>query len=174
MEKYEILYYLFFAVTIFLSGIWCHKKILSLIQSRRFKKGRKAEKNSRKILEDKGYRVVTAQKKSEASVILDGRNLRYHVRADFLVKKDGKEYIVEVKSGKKAPDILYTPTRRQMLEYYELFPDHDLILLDMNRKELKKVSFPKNRGGNQSGKRFAFIAGIALGIGITSAAFIFT
>jgi len=66
---------------------------------------------------------------------------RYLVRIDYLARKKGKVYVVEVKSGEKIPYITNRETRRQMLEYYLAYQPSGILLLNMKNKSISEVKF---------------------------------
>lgn len=87
---------------------------------KRFSKSRQAEKEAEKILKKNGYAIIDAQKSKPLLITIGDKVHRYLVRIDYLARKRGRVYVVEVKSGEKIPYITNRETRRQMLEYYFL------------------------------------------------------
>ena len=66
---------------------------------------------------------------------------KIEVRLDIIAVKKGKRYIIEVKSGKKEIDPCSPQIRRQLREYAQIFPDHQVLLLDTVRKKLYTIQF---------------------------------
>ena len=99
------------------------------------------EAEAEALLEAQGYTVVDRQAVVEAVMWVDGEERRYAVRLDLLVRKNGQDYVAEVKTGERAPDPTHPPTRRQLLEYALLMPDHGLLLVDMEAGALIEVDF---------------------------------
>jgi len=63
-------------------------------------------------------------------------------RPDFLVEKDGVQYIAEIKTGEVA-NPTNRNTRRQLHEY-SYYSGHDVVLLvDPIKKSIKRLSFQK-------------------------------
>ena len=58
-----------------------------------------------------------------------------------MVKKNGKKYIVEVKTGDTAANPNYSATRRQMLEY-NLASELPLLFVNMDELTVEEVRFP--------------------------------
>ena len=57
------------------------------------------------------------------------------------MKKGGREYYVEVKSGHSATDIGTASTRRQMLEYAMASNQPEMLLLNMETEMISSVQF---------------------------------
>jgi len=128
---------------------------------KRFSKGRKAEKAAEKILTRNGYAIIDVQKSKPLLVTIGDKIHRYVVRIDYLVRKRGKVYVVEVKSGEKIPYITNRETRRQMLEYYLAFQPRGILLLNMKNKSISEVRFQlENTPGKWLNRIVFFILGI--------------
>ena len=108
---------------------------------KRFSKSRQAEKEAEKILRKKGYAIIDAQKSKPLLITIGDKIHRYLVRIDYLARKRGKVYVVEVKSGEKIPYITNRETRRQMLEYYLAYQPSGILLLNMKNKSISEVKF---------------------------------
>lgn len=108
---------------------------------KRFSKSRQAEKEAEKILKKNGYAIIDVQKSKPLLLTIGDKIHRYLVRIDYLVRKKGKVYVVEVKSGEKIPYITNRETRRQMLEYYLAYQPSGILLLNMKNKSISEVKF---------------------------------
>ena len=129
-------------------GIFClilYLKISNWLRTKRlrkrFSKSRQAEKEAEKILKRNGYAIIDAQKSKPLLVTIGDKIHRYLVRIDYLARKKGKIYVVEVKSGEKIPYITNRETRRQMLEYYLAYQPSGILLLNMKNKSISEVKF---------------------------------
>ena len=129
-------------------GIFClvlFIKISNWLRTRRlrkrFSKSRQAEKEAEKILRKNGYAIIDAQKSKPLLITIGDKIHRYLVRIDYLVRKRGKIFVVEVKSGEKIPYITNRETRRQMLEYYLAYQPCGILLLNMKNKIISEVKF---------------------------------
>ncbi|MCK4241000.1 MAG: hypothetical protein KAX30_05200 [Candidatus Atribacteria bacterium] len=128
---------------------------------KRFSKSRQAEKEAEKILKKNGYAIIDAQKSKPLLITIGDKIHRYLVRIDYLVRKRGKVYVVEVKSGEKIPYITNRETRRQMLEYYLAYQPSGILLLNMKNKNISEVKFQFESTSRQWIIRISyFIAGI--------------
>ena len=107
---------------------------------RTFKSGRIAENAAVKFLRSHGYKILASQLREEVIIYVDGEAEKSIVRADYLVRRGWKLYVVEVKSGQqgnaKLPSI-----RRQLLEYYMVYQPDGILLLDMEHKNLQEIRF---------------------------------
>jgi len=108
---------------------------------KRFSKSRQAEKEAEKILRKNGYAIIDAQKSKPLFITIGNKIHRYLVRIDYLARKRGKVYVVEVKSGEKIPYITNRETRRQMLEYYLAYQPSGILLLNMKNRSISEVKF---------------------------------
>jgi Holliday junction resolvase-like predicted endonuclease len=108
---------------------------------RRNRRAHDGEKSAISLLQSKGYRIIGKQVKEKSGMYIDGILHEVEVRVDFIVKKNLKKYIVEVKTGKNAPDPTTPSTRRQLLEYSLIFKGYGVLLVDMEEKRIKKIHF---------------------------------
>ena len=106
----------------------------------RFKRGHAAERNAIRFLQKNGYRIIGAQLRETIVMHINGEPQERIVRADYLVRKGWKTYVVEVKSGQQG-DARLTNVRRQMLEYQLVYRPDGMLLLDMEHRALQKVRF---------------------------------
>ena len=117
------------------------------------------------LLEREGYAVLERQVPGSWTVRADGEPVTFGLRADYLVARDGKRYIAEVKTGRMAPRLSHGPTRRQLLEYSAAFDVHGVILVDADVETITHVEVdlfaprPQRRG---AGAGTAAIVGLLL------------
>ncbi|MBM7855501.1 hypothetical protein JOC37_001898 [Desulfohalotomaculum tongense] len=104
-------------------------------------KSRRAEQKAQKYLQQQGYTIVAVQKRVPIYTKIDGRSYKNHVKADFIVKKGGFKYVVEVKTGKQVAKPTGAGIRRQLLEYYLIYRTDGVLLLDMENKNIHTVEF---------------------------------
>jgi len=110
--------------------------------TRRRSRGRQGELEAPAVLRAAGYTVLDDQANLEGCLEVDGRKHTYDVRADFLVARGQQRYVAEVKTGEKAPDPVHSATRRQLLEYRVLYDVDGVLLVDMEREEIRRVEWP--------------------------------
>ena len=99
------------------------------------------EQEAERLLEDAGYAIVERQVARSWAMSVDGVDTEASVRADLLVKRDGQVFVAEVKTGRLAPDPLYPPTRRQLLEYLFVFDPDGLLVVDVESRSIREVEF---------------------------------
>ena len=112
---------------------------------RTFKSGRIAENAAVKFLRSHGYKILASQLREEVVVYVDGEAEKSVVRADYLVRRGWKLYVVEVKSGQQGNAKL-PAIRRQLLEYYMVYQPDGILLLDMEHKNLQEIRFTYGDG----------------------------
>jgi hypothetical protein len=115
---------------------WARRQIIG-----KASRGRRIEDKAGDVLAGLGYAVITQHPSVPYTWTLDGEPMVVKATPDWLVKKDGKTYLVEVKTGAQA-NPKSAKTRRQMLEYY-LYGNVDGVLyFDGDTGVLQSVSFP--------------------------------
>ena len=104
------------------------------------RKGKKGEKNAKKLLKNSGYKILSTQHKMQGILYEDNKKVSFEVRPDYLVEKNNIIYIAEVKTGLSAL-IGERNTRRQLLEYSKLSNSNKVLLVDLTRKKIKIIKF---------------------------------
>lgn len=138
---------------VFVAGlfVWLYavisKKVRNWNRIKRLKKGKAAESDAKLILKKAGYEIHDYQPQLNYQFLSDHDQVKVNITPDYLVKKDGVVYVVEVKSGEVASNPNYAFTRRQLLEYY-LVSELPLLFVDMETKLIHKIKFPF--GGEKS------------------------
>lgn len=156
------------ALTLKSARWWRRRRML-----RRFARGREGEIRAAGLLARHGFRVVATQATGSWRMKVGGEWHEGHVRADALVSRRGRLFVVEVKTGNKAPDPTSAATRRQLLEYQQVFHPDGILLADMETELLYEVAFapgvsslhPHPDGGYSSlllGSLLGFLAGVLL------------
>lgn len=100
---------------------------------------RVGEEEAERLLERGGYRVVDRQVTGAFTLWIDDEPVALRCRADLLVERRGERFVAEVKTGSRAPDPTHPATRRQLMEYLVAFPVSGVILVDMERRVLRRV-----------------------------------
>lgn len=119
---------------------WSYKLWLRWLRKRRFVEAKRSEKQAANLLEQKGFNIIRYQPTAASLAYVNGKAHTTTIRADFLARKGWRTYVVEVKSGRTAGR-LNARTRRQLLEYQFAFQPDRILLVDMNNKSFKQVSF---------------------------------
>lgn len=137
----QILPYIFIAALSAGLGVFLYRKVQNYFRVKRMRRGQEMEKKAFKVLEKKGYKIVDYQPVLHTEIILDSVPKRFKITPDFKVKKGGREYYVEVKSGHSATDIGSASTRRQILEYALASNQPEMLLLNMETEMISSVQF---------------------------------
>ena len=158
----------FIVIAFFIIGIVVTRYVYRFLAKYNIRKYRKqgvtGEDIARKWLPRNGYEIVSEQKQFIGSWILNGEIRKFKVKPDFIVKRDGELWVIEVKTGTVASPTC-SKTRRQILEYSSICPDHRIALFDATNKHLYKVKFPNlfSSSVNKTSKIWVFIVGVILG-----------
>lgn len=101
----------------------------------------RAEQKAEKWLKRNGFQIIERQQSRPLIIKAGTTHHRYQIRIDFLVKKSGRTYVVEVKSGSQNRHITNRETRRQLLEYFLAYQPDGIILFDMETKKFSEIKF---------------------------------
>lgn len=134
---------------------------------RRAARASRAERAAASVLEAHGYAIIGRQVRQRWSLLADGQELSFHLVADYLVESGGARWVAEVKTGERALDLRYGPTRRQMLEYRQAFGVEGVLLVDAEAESVRSVQFrePPRLGGS-AWPRSALQQLVWLGVGL--------
>ncbi len=159
MEKIQIIY----LAVAFGLGILIYRIMAVYFKKLRgkkfYKRGQKGEIKAEKLLKKAGWKIISSQPKSKGTVVIDGKESKYQVQADFLVEKGKLKAVVEVKTGKAALKPTTGSVRRQLFEYYHLYQEDKLIFVDAPAGKLVEVAFPRKQTVTKSHRIFWFITG---------------
>lgn len=130
-----------------LLGAYLFKRIshlkLRLKLKKRFTHARAKEQSAEDLLKKEGYTIEISQKGFKLPMWVNGEALQYLVRPDAFASKEGKQYLVEVKTGLVAINPKHSATRRQLLEYYHGFAVDGVLLVDAELGEIHNVHFQR-------------------------------
>ncbi|WP_430810258.1 MULTISPECIES: hypothetical protein [unclassified Carboxylicivirga] len=141
-----IIILMLFIIKYKVNNYWQERKV-----RKRFERGNKLELQARNFLKSKGYTIVDYQGNYEHHYIENGERHTASIQPDYIVKKNGRKYIVEVKSGFQAISARNKNTRRQLLEYDYVVENDGVFLLDMENHQMKLVQF-KSKMERRSGR----------------------
>ena len=123
------------------SGRWRSGAVRRRLKAQWLRAGQ-GEARAETLLDRAGWHVVGRQVSQRYDLGVDGAKLSVLVRADFIVKRGGRHYVAEVKTGKHAPRIETPSTRRQLLEYRMVFGVDGVLLVDAEADRISFVEFP--------------------------------
>lgn len=138
------------ALAAVLSALLVRRVLRSRVAHRRARRSLRGEKRAAALLRDHGYRVRDAQLSITYHPRLAGESWPVALRADYLVTRQGKQYVAEVKTGERAPSLGHPPTRRQLLEYSVAFEVDGVLLVDVEAGLVQQVEFPRRAVARRS------------------------
>lgn len=128
-------------------GAYLFKKIshlkLKLKLKKRFTHARAKEQSAEDLLKKEGFTIEISQKGFKLPMWVNGQAMQYLVRPDAFASKEGKRYLVEIKTGLVAIDPKHSATRRQLLEYFHGFAVDGVLLVDAELGEIHNVYFQR-------------------------------
>lgn len=100
------------------------------------------------LLKKSGFQILGKNQKEAVIVRVDDKDHLGSLEAEFTVAKEGKKYVVVVKSGEGSFDSTEPVLRRKLIEYDRIFGLHGILLIDPESGEIHRVSFkfPRERG----------------------------
>jgi hypothetical protein len=101
-----------------------------------------AEIRAARLLARAGFDLVGSQVRGTYELAIDGRPMTILLRADYVVRRRGRSFVAEVKSGHFAPSLENAATRRQLLEYRMAFAVDGVLLVDGETGRIHEVVFP--------------------------------
>ena len=110
-------------------------------QKKRFKRGSELETKAKYFLKRQGYKILQEQAVYYHMFKANGKEKKAKLIIDYVVRKKGKTFLVEVKSGQSAISIQNKFTRRQILEYDFVIENNGILLLDMEHEILELIEF---------------------------------
>lgn len=128
------------------------------------RRGQRGERVAERLLRRSGYAPYARQVRTNYRVQVQGEDFDVQLQADYLVERDGRKLVAEVKTGTQAPRFEHTDTRRQLLEYQLAFEVDSVLLVDVEAGEVREVSFPLTRKAQRErslGLWLAAFAGLA-------------
>jgi hypothetical protein len=157
-------------VAALLVGLALGAFLMSLLRARREQllarernaRGRRGEDRAAQLLAAAGYEIVARQQRASYELRSGVKALRVGLSFDFVVEKDGKQCVAEVKTGALGPQLKHADTRRQLLEYQLASGGGEVLLVDPEREEISAVSFPLHAPAPAPREQAEEIADVAL------------
>lgn len=108
----------------------------------RHNRAQRAEGDAERFLAQQGYAILDRQLTQTWQLRIDDAWHPVSCRADLLLRRRGRLYVADVKTGGKAPNPRSPATRRQLLEYFLVFDVDGVLLVDMEQRRIRTVDFP--------------------------------
>lgn len=109
-----------------------------------YHRAKAAEKRAMDLLTVQGYKIIEVHPKKNIYYYLNGEKKKAYVKADFLVRRYFKKIICEVKTGDKTR-ITQAIIRRQLFDYYYAYGVREVILIDMEKNRIDRITFNDKR-----------------------------
>lgn len=132
--------------------------------------GAEGERRAEPLLQRSGYAVIARQVATTYEVLVDGEPCAVALRADFVVEAEGRRFVAEVKTGRLAPRVESSATRRQLLEYRVAFEVDGVLLVDVDAGRVRAMEFPEVGGAAARASGGGWAAWLALGALLGAAA----
>jgi hypothetical protein len=134
----------------------------------RMSRALRGERRAEVLLRARGYEVIARQQSARWSIHVDGEPHWVELRADYLVRRGSQRLVAEVKTGKLAPRIETSATRRQLLEYRVAFDVDGVVLVDAEEGAVRTIEFPARAAPSRPALRLGWVLlGVAAGIALT-------
>jgi len=175
VERYQWLLPALFALGIAV-GVWLGNRLrrfwLRRQLARRWRHARRGEEQARGWLERNGFTILDEQVSQQSYLIVNGEESPFSVRADYVVERNGVRAIVEVKTGAVASPSS-RGTRRQILEYAQVYGVADVYLFDADAMRLHHIRVPGKAEAPALERRNAywFAAAFAAGMAVSALAY---
>ena len=113
-----------------------------------------------------GYTVLKRHPEARYTLTIDDTPREVRMRADYLVSRGGRRWVVEVKTGAGAAPAR-RDTRRQLLEYALYYPVSGVLLFNGEDETIEHVEFPRSEGSVRPRFWTGLFVGSALSLIIT-------
>ena len=100
-----------------------------------------SEKAAEDLLKKYGYQIISKQPKRSIITRFQGKDHFSFSEADYLVKKNKKDYLVIVHSGEASFDPNQTEARRKLIEHQHIYEPDGLLVMDLATGDLTPISF---------------------------------
>ncbi len=123
--------------------LWLAQRLTTRLQ-RRLQAWRAARGESRaaRLLRRAGYTIEHEQHTLTWPVSVGTDTLEIRLRADYVVSRNTKRFVAEVKTGRHVVSVRHGPTRRQLLEYRLAFAVDGVLLVNASAGTIERVEFP--------------------------------
>lgn len=105
-------------------------------------RGRVGEARAATLLREAGYEIIARQQRAFYALRAGDSDRRVGLSFDFVVSRDGKQCVAEVKTGALVTQLKHADTRRQLLEYQLASGGAQVLLVDPERERITEIAFP--------------------------------
>jgi Holliday junction resolvase-like predicted endonuclease len=149
------------------------RRVISYKANHIRKHGVRGEKIAEQWLKKNGFQILSIQDSKNGEFECNGETMQYRVKPDIIAENEDGLWVIEVKTGKSA-NPSHGDTRRQILEYAHLYPDHKTALFDADHKLFQPIVFFTGYTAEQKPSPFIlwhYVLGFILGL--STAALVF-
>lgn len=105
---------------------------------------RRIDEKAAELLREEGYRVLARAAVKFIDFDIEGKVHRQKVKADLVVRRGIKKYVVEV-NAKDSGSVRNADIRRRILEYKIAFAPQGIITVDMDRERMRIIKINSRR-----------------------------
>lgn len=105
---------------------------------------RKIDGKAAELLEEEGYFIQARAAVKFIDFDIDGRRHRQRVKADLVVRRGLKKYVVEV-NAQHGGSVRNADIRRRILEYQVAFAPNGIITVDMDKGRIRLTTISTRR-----------------------------
>lgn len=105
---------------------------------------RKVDILAAEMLQEHGYRVTARAAVKFIDFDIGGRDHRQRVKADLVVRRGLKKFVVEV-NAKAAGGVRNADIRRRLLEYQVAFGPDGILAVDLDRGTIREIRISNRR-----------------------------
>ncbi|MDD4658520.1 MAG: hypothetical protein PHW26_05740 [Eubacteriales bacterium] len=105
---------------------------------------RRIDQQAAELLREEGYHVQARAAVKFIDFNIEGKTHRQKVKADLVVRRGLKKYVVEV-NAKDAGSVRNADIRRRILEYKIAFAPNGIITVDMDRERIRLIKINNRR-----------------------------
>ncbi|NLY31972.1 MAG: hypothetical protein GX065_04150 [Firmicutes bacterium] len=105
---------------------------------------RRIDEKAAELLREEGYRVLARAAVKFIDFDIEGKVHRQKGKADLVVRRGIKKYVVEV-NARDSGSVRNADIRRRILEYKIAFAPHGIITVDMDRERMRIIKINSRR-----------------------------
>ena len=129
-------------VLVLVFALWRSSTRMSRGNRRRQRVGALGEERAEGLLATYGYEIVERQAYRTWTLTVDGKPVQAACRVDFLMRRGGKIWVADAKTGQLVSNPRHPSTRRQLLEYAHCFGVDGALLVNTDTESVHQIRFP--------------------------------
>lgn len=105
---------------------------------------RKIDEKAAELLREEGYFIQARAAVKFIDFAIEGRRHRQRVKADLVVRRGLKKFVVEV-NAQRGGSVRNADIRRRLLEYQLAFAPNGIITVDMDKERIRLTTISNRR-----------------------------